>query len=154
LNDAVEQAITLISYMAPSLIIFSSMLDSFLNYRLCETLQRRRTVALPALPSLGAWRFSRSLFWALLCGFALPVVAEEWPLSVMLGLNLKFLVNLFFFLQGISLIWWWLTERAVHVLLRGLIVALLCLPILGMWVIALGVGDICFDFRTRKKTQT
>jgi uncharacterized protein YybS (DUF2232 family) len=72
----------------------------------------------------------------------------------MLEVNLKFLVNVFLFLQGISLIWWWLTKRAMHVLLRILIVLLLCLPILGMWVIALGVGDMCFDFRTKKQKQT
>jgi uncharacterized protein YybS (DUF2232 family) len=151
LTDLVERTITLISYMTPSFVIFLSMVDSFLNYRLCETLQRRRAVMLPALPPLGTWRFSGSLFWALLCAFILSVVAEEWPLAIMLSLNLKFLVNMFFFLQGISLIWWWLTKRAVHVLLRGLIVSLLCLPVLGMWVIALGVGDICFDFRTKKR---
>jgi uncharacterized protein YybS (DUF2232 family) len=154
LNDAVEQAITLISYMAPSLIIFSSMIDSFLNYRLCETLQRRRAVALPPLPPLESWRFSRSLLWALLCAFVLPVVTENGPLSSMLEVNLKFLVNVFLFLQGISLIWWWLTKRAMHVFLRVLIVLLLCLPVLGMWVIALGVGDMCFDFRTKKQKQT
>jgi uncharacterized protein YybS (DUF2232 family) len=154
LAEAVEQAITLISYMAPSLIIFSSMLDSFLNYRLCEALQRRREVALPALPPFGSWRFSGSLLWALLCAFALPFIAEDRPFAVMLGINLKFLVNVFFFLQGISLIWWWLTNRSVHVLLRVLIGLLLCLPVMGMWVAALGVGDICFDFRTKKMKQT
>jgi uncharacterized protein YybS (DUF2232 family) len=150
----VERAITLISYMTPSLIIFLSMLDSFLNYRLCEALQRRRAVMLPALPPFGSWRFSGSLLWALLCAFALPFVAEDRPLAVMLGINLKFLVNVFFFLQGMSLIWWWLTKRAVHVFLRVLIALLLCLPVLGMWVVALGVGDICFDFRTKKMKQT
>jgi uncharacterized protein YybS (DUF2232 family) len=153
LTDAVEHTMMLIAYMVPSLIIFSSMIDSFLNYRLCETLQRRRAVVLPPLPPLGSWRFSRTLLWAVLCAFVLPVIAENGPLSTMIEVNLKFLVNVFFFLQGISLIWWWLTQRVVHVLLRALIVSLLCLPVLGMWVIALGVGDMCFDLRTKKRKQ-
>jgi uncharacterized protein YybS (DUF2232 family) len=111
-------------------------------------------VPLPALPSFGYWRFPKSLLWTLLFAFALPFLFEKGYLSTMLEVNLKFLVSVFFFLQGISLIWWWLSQRAVHFLLRVPIVMLLFLPILGMWAIVLGIGDICLDFRTKKIQRT
>ncbi|MDR2523824.1 MAG: YybS family protein [Synergistaceae bacterium] len=151
LYESVEQAVRFIPHMLPSVILLSSMLDSFLNYRLCETLQRRRTETLfPALPPFGEWRFPKSLLWSLACAFLLPFFTGDggWVLWSMLEVNLKFLVLVFFFLQGISLVWWWLSRRAAHVLLRVLVVALL--SVLGPWVAALGVGDLCFDFRARK----
>jgi uncharacterized protein YybS (DUF2232 family) len=154
LDPSMEQAVELLPYMLPSLILLSSMLDSFLNYRLCETLQRKRAVVFPALPSFGHWRFPESLLWTLLFAFTLPFLVEEGPLLTMLEKNLKFLVSVFFFFQGISLIWWWLSQRAVHFLLRVLIIMLLFLPILGMWAIVLGIGDICLDFRTKKTQRT
>jgi uncharacterized protein YybS (DUF2232 family) len=154
LDKSMEQAVELLPYMLPSLILLSSMLDSFLNYRLCETLQRNRLVTLPALPPFGQWRFPKSLLWTLMFAFALPFLVEEGLLLRMLEANLKFLVSVFFFFQGISLVWWWLSQRAVHFLLRVLIVMLLFLPILGMWAIVLGIGDICLDFRTKKIRRT
>jgi uncharacterized protein YybS (DUF2232 family) len=154
LDPSMEQAVKLLPYMLPSLILLSSMLDSFLNYRLCETLQRNRAVSLPALPSFGDWRFPKSLLWTLLFAFTLPFLVEEGPLLMMLEVNLKFLVSVFFFLQGISLVWWWLSRREAHFLLRTLIVILLFLPILGMWAIMLGIGDMCLDFRTKKIQRT
>lgn len=150
-KESVEQVAALAPYMLPSLILMSAMLDSFLNYRLCESLQRRRTVAFPPLPPFGTWRFPKSILWALLLAFVLPLVPEleNEPVMIMLEFNLKFLVNIFFFIQGLSLVWWWLSKRRVHLLLRFLIATLLVLPVLGMWVIALGVGDVCLDFRKR-----
>lgn len=151
-KESMEQIVALAPYMLPSLIVMSSMLDSFLNYRLCEALQRKRSVVFPPLPSFEKWIFPKSILWALLLAFILPLTVEEnaGPVWAMLELNLKFLVNVFFFLQGLSLVWWWLSKRGVHILLRILITLLLTLPILGMWVIALGAGDICLDFRKRK----
>lgn len=150
-KESVEQMVTFVPYMFPSLILLSAMLDSFLNYKLCEALQRRQTVVFPPLPPLGEWRFPKSLLWALVLAFVLPltVEAETWSVWTMLEINLKFLVNVFFFLQGVSLVWWWLSKRKIHLLLRILIIMLLSLPVLGLWVIALGVGDICLDLRTK-----
>jgi uncharacterized protein YybS (DUF2232 family) len=143
--------IALAPYMLPSLILLSSMLDSFLNYRLCEFAQRGHPRALPALPPLEDWRFPRSLLWAFLFAFTMPLLVKTdgWALGTMMELNLKFLVNVFFFLQGLSLVWWWLSRKKIHWILRFLIAGTLFFPLLGIWSIALGVGDICLDFRAR-----
>jgi uncharacterized protein YybS (DUF2232 family) len=151
LEDSLKQMLAIAPYMLPSLVLLSSMLDSFLNYKLCEFFQRGRPRAFPALPPLGEWRFSKSILGACLFAFALPLLVEtdNWPLGAMLEFNLKFLVNVFFFLQGFSLVWWWLSKRKVHLVLRLLAAVSLLFPLLGIWSVALGVGDLCFDFRTR-----
>ncbi|MDR1733197.1 MAG: YybS family protein [Synergistaceae bacterium] len=153
LKESMEQILALAPYMVPSLIVTWSMLDSYLNYRLCEAIQRGRSVVFPPSPPFGMWRFPKSILWALLVAFLLPLLTESegWSVTTMLEVNLKFLVNVFFFLQGLSLIWWWLLRRKVNFLLRVFIIALLTLPILGLWVIGLGIGDICFDFRTLRE---
>ena len=155
-RESMEQAVMLTPYMVPSLVILYSMLDSFLNYRLCETLQRPYKTKFPALPSFKEWRFPKSLLWALIFAFALPFFTEKetWRLWIMLGVNLKLLVLMFFFLQGVSLVWWSLARLTINFLLRVLVVALLLLPGLNMGVIAIGVGDACLNFRARKIKQT
>ena len=155
-NESMEQVVSFVPYMLPSLILMSSALDSFLNYKLCEFLQRKQAVVFPALPPFGEWRFPKSLLWALVFAFILPLAldTEGEPLLTMLEVNLKFLVNVFFFLQGMSFVWWWLLKRKMHFLLRIMILALLSLPVLGMWAIALGVGDMCLDLRAKLKNYT
>jgi uncharacterized protein YybS (DUF2232 family) len=158
LEDSLKQMASFAPYMLPSLIMLSSMLDSFLNYRLCEYIQRGRPRAFPALPPLGEWRFPRSLLWALLFAYALPLLFETdgWPLGTMMEFNLKFLVSVFFFLQGLSLVWWWLLKWKVHLFLRLLAAGALFFPLLGVWSVVLGMGDLCLDFRMRtlKKPQS
>ena len=155
-KESMEQAVMLTPYMVPSLIILYSMLDSFLNYRLCEALQRRSETKFSPLPPFKEWRFPSSLLGALIFAFVLPYFTEGETsrLWIMLGVNLKLLVLAFFFLQGMSLVWWSLSKLAINFLLRALIVMLLLLPGLNMGVIALGVGDAWLDFRRKKIKQT
>jgi uncharacterized protein YybS (DUF2232 family) len=150
LKESMDQVIALAPYMIPSLIITWSMLDSLLNYRLCEALQRKREVRFPSLHPFGLWRFPKSILWPMLLAFLLPLLpeTETSALWIMLEINLKFLVSVFFFLEGISLVWWWLLKHRIHFVLRVLMLLLLTLPILGLWMIGLGAVDICFDLRT------
>jgi uncharacterized protein YybS (DUF2232 family) len=131
------------------------MFDSYINYRLCEVLQRKHKVTFPPLPSFGDWRFPKSLLWMLAFALALPFLAEgdDWRLWPMLEYNLKFIVSVFFFLQGLSLVWWGLSKEGVNrffpLPLRVALIIFLSIPLYTL-VAALGFGDICLDFRTRR----
>ena len=156
LQESLAQAAALVPYMFPFFIIVYSMFDSFINYRLCETLQRKHDVKFPPLPPFGEWRFPASLLYGLLFAFVLPffVKGSDWHLWIMLEYNLKFIVNVFFFLQGLALVWWWFAKYAANhsfpLLLRVMLIGFLSMPILNTWIAALGLGDICLDFRTKK----
>jgi uncharacterized protein YybS (DUF2232 family) len=160
LQEFLDQAMELVPYMLPFFIIVYSMFDSFLNYRLCEALQRKREVTFPPLPSFGEWRFPTSVLWVLALAFVLPYLVEgdEWRLWTMLEYNLKFLANVFFFLQGLSLAWWGFSKYAKRhffpVLLRVALIVFLSMPILNTWLVGLGFGDICFNFREKKVKRT
>ncbi|GHV36715.1 membrane protein [Synergistales bacterium] len=142
----------LASWMLPSLILFSSVFDSFFNYKLCEVLQRRFHLRrkFPPITPFDSWRFPRSLLWAFVFAFMLPLFMEEDDaLGGMMEVNLKFSVCAFYFFQGLSLVWWALLRKKWPRFLRVMLMVLLCVPVLGLWVIGLGVGDMCFDIRAR-----
>jgi len=157
-DEALSQAVALIPYMFPFFIIVYSMCDSFINYRLCEILQSKHEVKFPPLPPFGEWRFPSSILYVLVFAFALPFVVESGDqLWVMLELNLRLIVYVFFFLQGLALVWWWLSKYAKNAAgrpfplpLRIVLIGFLVMPFFNTLVAALGLGDICIDFRTKK----
>jgi uncharacterized protein YybS (DUF2232 family) len=156
LQESLDQAVALVPYMLPFFIILYSMFDSFINYRLCEALQRRREVTFPPLPPFGEWRFPKSLIYVLVFAFLLPFLVEgnDWSLWTMMEYNLKFIVNILFFLQGLALVWWGLSKYAANhffpLPLRIVLIGFLSMPVMNTWIAALGFGDLCIDFRTKK----
>ena len=155
-REQLAQTIELVPYMFPFFIIMYSMVDSFLNYKSCEILQRKHDVKFPPLPPFGEWRFPSSFIYVFVFAFVLPFIMGDnnSRLWIMLEYNLKFIINIFFFLQGMSLVWWFFSKLAASrffpLPLRIILVGLLSMPIFTMWVIALGLCDICFDLRNRK----
>lgn len=151
LKESIEQIVAFLPYMLPTVILFSSMLDSFVNYKLCGYLLKKSQITFLPLSPLGEWHFPKSLIWALCLAFILPFLTgeSESPLWFMLETNLKFLVSVFFFLQGISVAWWWMARRQLKMIFKVILVILLSLPFFAMWVTALGLGDMAFELRTR-----
>ena len=85
------------------------------------------------------------MFLAFLMGF----FASDWTPGAMFAMNLKIVLNVFFFVQGLSLIWWWFVRRRVGVFWRCLALAVFALPVCWFWFVLLGVGDMIFDLRRR-----
>ncbi|NLL37712.1 MAG: DUF2232 domain-containing protein [Fretibacterium sp.] len=152
LKEAIEEMLRVLPHMFPSLLVILAGLDSFVNYKLCEVLQRKRETSLPSLPPFRDWRFPKSLMWAMLLAFLLPLLFEELsdfsPLAVT-AMNLKILVNIFFFLQGAALAWWFFHHFRVATVFKLLGLFLLSLPLFWPWLVFLGIGDIFFDVRVR-----
>ncbi len=149
LREAVDGMVAFFPYMLPSLVLISSMLDAFVNYRLGVSLQRGRAQVPPPLPPFSEWRFSRTLMPAMFLAFFMEFFASDWTSGAMFAVNLKLVLNVFFFLQGLSLLWWWLVRRRVGLVWRGLVVAVLALPVFWLWLVFLGMGDMLFDLRRR-----
>ncbi|GHS99381.1 membrane protein [Synergistales bacterium] len=151
-NEVVSNMADLAGLMMPSLILLSSIFDSFFNYKFCTALQHKFVLsrAFPPLTPFDMWRFPKSLLWAFVFAFALPFFLEKNDtLGSMMEVNLKFSVCVFYFFQGLSLVWWVLLRKKWPPFLRVMMMALLCVPVLGLWVVGLGVGDMCFDIRNR-----
>ncbi|MDR1740756.1 MAG: YybS family protein [Synergistaceae bacterium] len=167
---AIEEMAAIVPRMLPSLLVLSSVLDSFVNYKVCERITARgggkNRVNFPSLPPFTSWRFSKSLVWAFLLAYVLPFLSEtgagDMPADLALlcdiiSINLKIIISVLFFIQGMSFVWWALCKKSAHIAIRIMLMALLFFPLFGGWVVALGLCDACFDLREtlskRKKKQ-
>ncbi|MBQ9564171.1 MAG: DUF2232 domain-containing protein [Synergistaceae bacterium] len=159
-RTAIRQTLALFPYLMPSMLLLYSMLDATLNYRLCCHFQRgvvwSGASKLPVLPPFSQWRFPRSLLPAMVLSFVLGwlIKPERWLHGAMFALNLRLVVNVLFFVQGLSLALWWMERRGWGRVLRWLCVAILLFPLMWTWTILLGVGDMAFDFRARAERKT
>lgn len=149
LREAVESMVAVFPYLLPSLLLLSSVLDAFLNYRLGVFFQRKHGHLPPLLPPFSEWRFSRTLLPAMFLAFFMDFFVSEWTAGAMFSMNLKLVLNVFFAFQGFSLLWWWLEQRRVGFLGRCLVFVFLLFPLLWLWFVFLGVGDMIFDLRRR-----
>ncbi len=149
LREAVEEMAALFPYMLPSLVLVSSLFEAFVNYGLGVLCQRGRAQSPPPFPPFSDWRFSGTLLPALFLAFLTGVFASDWTPGAMFAMNLKIVLNVFFFVQGLSLIWWWFLRRRVGMFWRCLALAVFVLPVFWLWLVFLGTGDMIFDLRRR-----
>ena len=149
LREAVDGMAALFPYMLPSLILVSSLFDAFVNYGLGVLCQRGRAQSLPPLPPFSDWRFSRTLLPAMILAFLMGFFASDWTPGAMFAMNLKIVLDVFFFVQGLSLFWWWFVRRHVGMFWRCLALAVFALPMFWFWIVLLGAGDMIFDLRRR-----
>ncbi len=149
LREAVDGMAALFPYMLPSLVLVSSLFESFVNYGLGALYRRGRVQSLPPLPPFSDWRFSRTLLPAMLLAFLMGFFASDWTPGAMFAMNLKIVLDVFFFVQGLSLLWWWFARWRVGMFWRCLALAFFVLPVFWFWLVLLGVGDMIFDLRRR-----
>ena len=147
-----ETMIALLPRIFPALLVMASAMDCFLSYVISGAIVKRLGgMALPPLPSFAQWRFPKSVFWALLAAMVLQLLGPSLgPFAVEAGLNLRLIVSMLFFFQGLSVVWFYLVSRKIIAPLRYLLIFLLAfIPFLSQIVLVLGVVDIWYDLRTR-----
>lgn len=147
-----QSMVALLPRIFPTLLVMASAMDCFLSYVISGAIVRRLGgFSLPALPPFSLWRFPRSVFWALLASMGLQLLGPSLgEFAVEAGLNLRLLVSMLFFFQGLSVVWFYLVSRKMMAPLRYVVVFLLAfVPFLSQIVLVLGVVDIWYDLRNR-----
>ncbi|HLE42042.1 MAG TPA: DUF2232 domain-containing protein [Nitrospirota bacterium] len=130
----------------PSIIIVSAVVQAALCYGLARWLIMRREgpASGPAQTSFAGWHAPDAWVWGLISALALMVMPSH---TVRLaGLNLIVLFFVLYTMQGMALLEYFLKRVSIPALARGFILALV-LPLLLVFVTALGVVDIWADFR-------
>ena len=142
----------ILPYVLPSLLLISSCLDAVVNYRLCERFQRGSNSRPPSLPPFTNWRFSNTLLPALFFSFVMGLLWDrnEWLGGAMFAANLKLVLNILFFVQGLSLAFWWASRR-LGPLGRAIMLFVLLVPVMWICLLFLGIADMLLDFRSRAK---
>ena len=135
----------------------AAALDCYLSYVVGSfVLKRIGNEPLPPLPPFSRWRFPKSVFGAFVVSILLSLIGSRdgsMDFALKAGVNLRLLVNFLFLFQGLSLIWFFLTERIAGSfgrLLRTVVIILTVLvPILSTLAVMGGIGDMWLDFRGR-----
>lgn len=150
-QENMRQAAALLPYMTPSMLLLYAGLDALCNYKLCGYFQRGQAHRPPALPAFTEWRFPKSLLSAFFLAFVINLLwgLDDWRAGALFAANLELVLNVLFFVEGLSLAFWWIGRRGVGPVLRTLAAVLFLIPLAWPWQVLMGIGDIVFDFRSR-----
>lgn len=152
LTDQFRSTISMLPHIFPSLLVMAAAVDCFMSYVISGTvLKRIGEFRLPPLPAFSEWRFPKSLFWALLASMGLQLLgAQGGQVLVAAGINIRILVSMLFFFQGISVVWFLLKDRGLGPVVRSIILGVLALvPLLSQMVLVVGIVDMWYDLRKR-----
>ena len=153
-EEQMRAALALIPLIFPALLVMASTVDCFLRYIVSgAVLKRLGKEELPEVPEFMEWRFPKSLFLALLASIVLHLLGSHYPaLAVMqrAGLNLRLLVTVLFFIQGLAVAWNVMEARGFGRLVRFLVTGIVFLvSFIAQIVLILGIIDMWFDLRSR-----
>lgn len=147
---ALEDAINYLLLVFPGLILIQSLFGAFVNYYLTMAVMRRFVPSEEALPEFSRFRLPGHVVLG-----ALLLIALSWLSRYIGGVhsggllaNVTLLVVVVFFMQGISLISYWIKRTKVPRWVRGVILVILVVlsPMITL-ISLLGMVDVLADFR-------
>lgn len=168
-NQQMMQVLALLPKLLPVLILLGGILVAWLNLQVARTILARLGHQLPALPPASTWRLPAFMVWLLPLALLLLVLGGPLPQGAQspgvptppppagrgivpteIGLNLLYLLQTIFAVQGV-LVAWVMLRRYISVPgLRVMVLAFLMLnPLLSRLVFLLGLADSVFPLRER-----
>jgi len=155
-EEQIRSTLNLLPFVFPALLTMASALDSFLSYVISRAVMKRiGKGVLPPIPAFSYWRFPKNLFWALLVAvlFSMASYIENIPEIIpRIGMNLRILVMILFYLQGLAVAWAYMRHKGTGRVLRytGVVLSLF-VPLLTQVILLLGIIDMWFDLRSRMR---
>jgi uncharacterized protein YybS (DUF2232 family) len=147
LRTYIQEALTVVVRLLPSLFIISTAAGALINYSVVRLLWRRMEdqTLFPDL-QLGQWKAPEFCVWVLIAGGLCSFM--PLPSLRLVGLNVLLLVSLVYLIQGLCVMVFYLHKASVHSLFRGIAYLFLVIqPLLLLGVAAFGLFDLWFDFR-------
>jgi len=155
--DTVKSTITqfnsvldLMAVAFPGLLLISSFMDSFLTYQVTKAILSRLGQKLEQFTPFWQWQLPAYTVTLFLLGKLFTMLEVYWPVGALkvLGLNLIVIFSVAFFLQGFSVLAYFLAKWNVSKVLRIIIVFLIFFnPIMTLIIFWAGMLDILFNFR-------
>ncbi|MCD7951611.1 MAG: YybS family protein [Synergistaceae bacterium] len=157
-NEYVETMAQTVSLMMPAMLILFAAADTMTGYVLTRLyFKRAGGVKLPALPPFVHWRFPKNIFWALLAALILDMASKAFPddgLYRMLSLNLMEVLRGIFLVEGLSLLWYFMSAYKVNKAIRVILTLFCAFFATVSYVLSMiGIFDIWYDLRRRIKLR-
>lgn len=149
-RDYIRQNVQMLISLIPVLFIMTSLITSGMNHWVARIISKRLGAPIPALKPFREWSFPRSLIYyyflvLLLMLFGIQTMAGSfWGSAI---LNLKFLLDVIFAIQGLSFCVFWLYQKGWKKLSPLLLVFIF--PPLTTILSLLGIFDLGIGLRKR-----
>lgn len=136
----------------PAILIAFSTLDTFISYVVCyRIIKRFGGNKIVSIPPFGLWKFPKNIFLAFVAAVLADAVSKALPsgrILDMVSVNVLELTRWMFFLEGLSLCWYYMTARAVNRPFKIAVTGFCVVYWPVSFVLAsIGFFDIWFDLR-------
>jgi uncharacterized protein YybS (DUF2232 family) len=149
-DSMIETIITLL----PTVIIFSSLSMSYINYFVAARFGHRLGVEIVPMQDFSMFKLPRNISWGMLI-FLLGtylVSFTDFVNSDALSANILFIMQMLFLIQGLAVVKFMLTRRQLPKFFRVLTMVLIIVnSYLTFAAILVGLTDMIVDFRKIKK---
>lgn len=157
-REYAELMVSTVTMLMPSMLILFSAADSLISFALTKLyFKRAGGLKLPSLPPFGYWRFPKNIFWALLAALILDMASKAFPdrtIFKMLSLNMMEVLRGVFLVEGLSLLWYFMSGRRVNTVVKVILTAVCALFAPVSYILSmLGIFDIWYDLRRRIKLR-
>ncbi|MGI6082034.1 MAG: YybS family protein [Limnochordia bacterium] len=131
----------------PGMTAMSSAFVCFVNYWIAGRWLQRLGAKIPWFPPFGHWRFPWYYTWGYIAGVGLPLLPGTLRTSWLLALaaNLEMVFRFVFAIQGLAVVWFYLSKWNVRRWVAVTITVLLTL--LTPLMVLIGLLDSWFDLR-------
>jgi uncharacterized protein YybS (DUF2232 family) len=136
--------------LAPSALIFASILSSFITQWICFPIAKRFGVKVQTWGNFRNLVLPKSLLWYYLIalGAMLLFHPQDGTYLYSVLINARYILETFILLQGIALLFFIFHQKSVAKGLAVLVVILtFMIPIVRYIIMLLGITDLGFDFR-------
>lgn len=144
----------------PSALIIYSIVEVFSLSKLTSfILSKFQSPSVVDLPPFAEWRFPQSillaLFVALVASYFGKIEDLSLPFLSQLGYNLNQVVFFLLYIQGVALFWYYAETRSISIFVRVVLVVLTLLhPIITQVISLIGLFDVSWNFRARKRGKS
>jgi uncharacterized protein YybS (DUF2232 family) len=138
--------------LAPSALIFASILSSFITQWICFPIAKRFGVNVQPWGSFRNLVLPKSLLWYYLIALGIMLLfhPQEGTYLYSVLINARYILETFIMLQGLALLFFIFHQKSVAKGLAVLVVILtFMIPIVRYIIMLLGITDLGFDFRKR-----
>ena len=148
--ESFTRSLDLLPLVIPGIFIMASALDAFLTYVVTKAVLSRMGQKLEDFTPFLLWRFPDYSVAFFLLGNLLVLLETYWPVGVLkaVGMNLALVFGFAFFIQGFSLLAYFLGKFNVGKAFRVLITFFVLFnPLFLQILFFAGLFDILFNFR-------
>ena len=150
MDEMLLQLPEIIQMTIPAMLLMAGVSISYVSYAMMKWILQRLRVEVPSLPAFRYWQLPRWSVLGVVAGYLLAYAYQVNPIPWyrIVGLNLQFLFQIIFLIQGMSFAYYMLMRWKVRPALAVVILAVMGFnPLLGNFLVGIGLMESLLQYR-------